>query len=101
MGASPAPVHGVATWQRHGWWQGNPPGHRDVTQSTSDEFWLCGGEQMNTDVLLKLIYKARIAPSPGHTSPLSSWPLSISSLCSSRSFCIASLIRLTNVPRSP
>lgn len=56
---------------------------------------------MNTDFLLKLICKAGIAPSPGYTSPFSSWPLSVSSLCSSCSFCIASLITVTNEPDPP
>lgn len=51
---------------------------------------------MNTDFLLKLICKARIAPSPGYTPPFSSCPLSISCLCSFCSFCIASLITVTN-----
>lgn len=93
-------MHGHAQQQR-GWWQGNPPGHRDVIQSTSGELWLHGGHQMNTDFLLKLICKARIAPFPTYTSPFSSWPLSVSSLCWSCLFCIALLITVTNEPEPP
>lgn len=56
---------------------------------------------MNTDFLLELICKARIAPAPGYTSPFSSGPLSLSSRCSSRTLCITLLILVTNKPVPP